>query len=344
MNLNYLPIPEFYSRENVKNIWSVPYQQRASEAREWANQHDILPASSDKFRTCLITIDLQNSFCTPGFELFVGGPSGNGAVEDSQRLCEFIYRNLGWITHIAATLDTHQAMQIFHSVFLVNQEGEHPPALTLISREDLEEMRWKITPQIANKLGLSPEEGQRYLIHYATQLQQNQKYDLTIWPYHVMQGSIGHALVPAIEEAIFFHDIARYDQINFMAKGSNPFTEHYSAIGPEVLLNHKGQVIDRKSEQIIELVRYYDRLIIAGQAKSHCVASTIDDLIHQIQAENEQLAKKLYLLEDCTSPVVIPGVADYTQSADLAFKGFAKAGIHLVKSTQPVGEWPDFLP
>ncbi len=30
------------------------------------------------------------------------------------------------------------------------------------------------------------------------QLKQHGKYDLTIWPYHVMLGSIGHALVAAV--------------------------------------------------------------------------------------------------------------------------------------------------
>ena len=89
-------------------------------------QHQISPASTDEYKIGLLAIDVQNSFCIPGFELFVGGNSGQGAVEDNQRLCEFIYRNLSSITHICATLDTHHAMQIFHSVFLVNEQGEHP--------------------------------------------------------------------------------------------------------------------------------------------------------------------------------------------------------------------------
>ena len=344
MTNQVLPIPEFYSREKVSRIWNVPYQQRAIDARSWANQYRITPASTDSVRICVLAVDLQNSFCTPGFELFVGGPSGNGAVEDSQRFCEFIYRNLRRITHIAATLDTHHAMQIFHSVFLVNKHGEHPPALTLISRQDLEDKHWSISPQVAEYLGISPEEGQEYLIHYASQLQENQKYELTIWPYHVMLGSIGHALVPAIEEAFFFHNIARYDQVDFLAKGSNPLTEHYSAIGPEGLLDHTGQTIDHKSRQILDLMQNFDRLVIAGQAKSHCVAWTIEDLLNQVLAVDKSLVDKIYLLEDCTSPVVIPGVVDYSQAADLAFQKFASAGMHLVNSTQPLEDWPGFYP
>lgn len=344
MEKRNFPTPDFYSPEKVSKIWNIPYQQRAEEARKWAKKYQIAPSSSDVLRTCLLAIDMQNSFCTPGFELFVGGRSGNGAVEDSQRFCEFIYHNLASITHISATLDTHHAMQIFHSIFLVNEQNEHPKALTLVSRQDLAEKRWKITPEVAEILGMTPEEGQDYLIHYASQLQEKEKYDLTIWPYHVMLGSIGHALVPAIEEAIFFHNIARYDQVDFQVKGSNPLTEHYSAIGPEVIQDHQGQAIDQKSESILSLVQQYDRLIIAGQAKSHCLAWTVDDLLSQLLAVDASLVNKVYLLEDCTSPVVIPGIVDYSETADIAFEKFAAAGMNLVKSTDFIENWPGFLP
>jgi len=161
----------------------------------------------------------------------VAGRSGTGAVDDNRRLCEFIYRNLDWITHITATLDTHTAMQIFHPIFLEDEHGANPAPLTLISYEDILNGRWKFNTAIAGSLKIDPEYGQQHLLHYAAELKARQKYDLTIWPYHVMLGSIGHALVPAVEEAIFFHTIARLSQADFQIKGNNPLTEHYSAIG-----------------------------------------------------------------------------------------------------------------
>jgi nicotinamidase-related amidase len=48
----------------------------------------------------------------------------------------------------------------------------------------------------------------------------------------------------------------------------------------------------------------------------------------------------VYLLEDCTSPVVVPGIVDYTDSANEAFQRFSRAGMHLVQSTQPLADWP----
>jgi nicotinamidase-related amidase len=46
-------------------------------------------------------------------------------------------------------------------------------------------------------------------------------------------------------------------------------------------------------------------------------------------------------LEDCTSPVVVPNVVDFTERADAAFERFAKAGMHIVKSTEAIANWSD---
>ena len=79
-------------------------------------------------------------------------------------------------------------------------------------------------------------------------------------------------------------------------------------------------------------------MVVAGQAKSHCIAWTIDDLLE----EESGLAERTYLLEDCTSPVVVPGVVDYTDEANAAFERYAEAGMHVVQSTTPIEQWPIF--
>src|SRR5512141_540230 len=102
-----LPVPAHYRPDRVGQVWRVPYGERAVEAAQWSHEHNIAPASQDKFKLCLVVVDVQNTFCIPDFELYVGGRSGTGAVDDNTRLSEFIYRNLGGITHITATMDTH---------------------------------------------------------------------------------------------------------------------------------------------------------------------------------------------------------------------------------------------
>lgn len=335
-----LPLPPHYDPALVGQVWRVPYEERAKAAREWAFTHDLHPAAEDTFKVALLLVDVQNTFCIPGYELFVGGRSGNGAVEDNIRLTEFIYRNLGIVTRIMATFDTHQAAQIFHAVFLVDEEGRHPAPYTLISAEDVRSRKWRFNRALADSLGIDPDYGQRHLEHYTEELEKRGKYDLTIWPYHAMLGGLGHALVPAVEEAIFFHSLARYSRPTFEIKGANPFTEHYSAIGPEVLTGPDGKPIAEKSTSFIAAVRSHDALIIAGQAKSHCVAWTIDDLLRDCQAQEPGLVEKIYLLDDCSSPVVVPGVIDYTDQAEAAYRRFMEAGMHVVKSTQPITEWP----
>jgi nicotinamidase-related amidase len=283
----------------------------------------------------LLAIDVQNTFCISDFELFVAGRSGMGAVEDNTRLCQFIYRNLGQITAIFPTMDTHTAIQIFHPIFWINAAGEHPvPAATTITLEDVQQGRWQVNPAIAHSLTNNDYESlQRHALHYTHHLTAAGKYPLTIWPYHSMLGGIGHALVSAVEEAIFFHCIARHSQTQFEVKGSNPLTENYSVLRPEVTRGARGEAIAQKNTPLIQKLLDFDKVLIAGQAKSHCVAWTIDDLLTEIQAIDPGLARKVYLLEDCTSPVVVPGVVDFTEQANGAFQRFADAGMQVVKST-----------
>ena len=229
--MDKLPIPEFFDAGKVGAVWRIPYEERAKQAREWALRYALQPASTDRTKTWLMLVDVQNTFCIPEFELFVGGRSGRGAVEDNTRLCEFIYRNLGGITHITATMDTHKTMQVFHAVFFVDKDGNHPAPYSDIHVADLKNDKWKFNPALAPQFGIAPEYGQQMMIHYAEELEKKGKYALTIWPYHAMLGGVGHALVASIEEALFFHSIARAAQYEIEIKGDKPFTENYSAIG-----------------------------------------------------------------------------------------------------------------
>jgi nicotinamidase-related amidase len=331
-----LPLPPHYDPVRVDQVWRVPYEERARAATEWAAAHGVRAASGDDFKLALLAVDVQNTFCLPDFELFVAGRSGRGAVDDSRRLAEFVYRNLGTITRIFPSLDTHHAMQVFHAIWLVDADGEHPPPYTLVSAQDIDEGRWRVNPAVADALDLDPDYAARHLAQYSKQLAEGGKYDLTIWPYHAMLGGIGHALVSTIEEAIFFHGMARATQPDFQVKGDRALTEHYSMLGPEVTEGPDGDRLGGKSQELIDKLLTFDAVVIAGQAKSHCVAWTIDDLL----ASERRLAERTYLLEDCTSPVVVPGVVDYTDDADAAFQRFVAAGMHVVRSTDPIESWP----
>jgi nicotinamidase-related amidase len=335
-----LPLPGHYDPATVGQVWRVPYQERATQAAAWAREHQLQPAGQDRFKIALLLVDVQNTFCIPDYELFVAGRSGMGAVEDNRRLCEFIYRNLGLLTNVTATMDTHHAMQIFHPLFLVNSAGEHPAPLSSISYEQVMHGDWKFNPALAPSLGVTPGYGQKQLEHYVESLKASGKYDLTIWPYHAMLGGTGHALVSAVEEALFFHTVARLSQTDYEIKGDNALTEHYSVLRPEVMDDPDGVQIGKENKKFIRLLQKFQAVAIAGQAKSHCVSWTISDLLEEIKQVDANLARKVYILEDCMSPVVVPGVVDYSEQAEQSFATFAQAGMHLVRSTQPVADWP----
>jgi nicotinamidase-related amidase len=304
-----LPLPPHFAPERVPEVWRVPYEERAAGAERWAREHDLRPASEDERRVCLLVVDCQNTFCTPGFELFVPG-----APDDSRRLCELVYRQLASITEIVVTLDTHRAFQVFHAAWLVGPDGRRPPPYTLVSADDVERGVWRAADPAREEA----------LLSYVRSLEAGDKYWLTVWPYHAMLGGVGHALVSAVEEAVFFHSLARSAPTRFEVKGDDPLTEHYSVLGPEV----GGD----KNVGLVEHLRSFDAIAVAGQAKSHCVAWTVEDLL----ALAPELAERVYLLEDCTSAVVAEGAVDFTAEADAAFARFAAAGAHVVRSTGPL--------
>ena len=164
-------------------------------------------------------------------------------------------------------------------------------------------------------------------------------------PPHCLLGSDGHALVGAIHEARLFHAFARTAQSNVEVKGGNPLTENYSVLRPEVLSRFDGAALAQRNTQFLQHLLSADAVVIAGQAASHCVKSTIDDLLNEIAVQDPALAKKVYLMTDCMSAVTVPDgkggfAADFTPESDAALAKFANAGMHLVKSTDPITSWP----
>jgi hypothetical protein len=149
LSLKKLPVPVHYDPARVGEVWRVSYQERAAEAEQWAKQNATRPSLDDVFRVSFLLVDIQNTFCMPGFELYGGSRLGQGAVEDNRRLCEFVYRNLSAITEICPTMDSHKAVQIFHSIFLVNSRGGHPPPYSLISVDDIRDGGWHFNPAAA---------------------------------------------------------------------------------------------------------------------------------------------------------------------------------------------------
>lgn len=337
-----LPVPSFFDPQNAEKIYMIDYAAIEKAALEARKKAGIMPAATDSQRITLMGIDLQNTFCLPTAQLFVAGRNGRGAIDDNIRLARFIYKNAGALSNIALTMDTHERFQIFHPAFWVNSKGEYHGPNTTISVEDVEKGVWKVNPEAAALVGGNYAGLQAFALHYVRELKAKGRYDLTIWPYHGLLGGVSHSLVAVIEEAAWYHNALRGSQTDFQIKGGAALSENYSVLGPEVRTGADGKPILQKNVAFLKTLIGSDVLVIGGQAKSHCVAWTIADLLDEILAKDAKLAKRVYLLEDCTSSVVVPGIVDFTDQGNAAFAKFAAAGMHVVQSTTPMQEWPDF--
>ena len=345
------PLPPFFSPANAAR-WSYAPDVPAlfSSAQEWRRANGITPAGHDTTRNHLLIIDAQKDFCFPQGSLYVAGRSGTGAVDDSARLAAYIYRNLGDLTGLTCTFDTHHALQIFFPSFWLLPDGTPPGPHRAITADDLSSGRLRVNPEVAAQVAGGDVAGlQARVLHYCRSLEAAGKYQLWLWPPHCLLGGEGHALAGVVQEARLFHGWCRTAQSRAEIKGEHALSESYSVLGPEVLTDQHGVKVLHKNEALLERLLSADRLIVAGQASSHCVKSTVEDLLAGIRARDPKLARKVFLLEDCMSAVTVPDgrgglAADFTPQADGALALFAEAGMHRVRSTTPVAELPLELP
>lgn len=255
----------------------------------------------------LIIIDPQNDFCIKD------GPGGEhgtlvvpGAEEDMNRLGAFITKNQKRLQEINCTLDSHQVVHIAHPAFWVNSKGEHPNPFTLISEDDVKNGTWRaFHPSM-----------QARAQNYVSQLAKNKRYVLCIWPVHCVIGSWGHSIVPVVQKALQAWENDTFSRVNFVAKGSNLFTEHYSAVQADVPDDNDPST--KLNTELINILNDADEILITGEALSHCVANSIRDIAKEFGDAN---VKKFTLLEDTSSSV----------------PGFDKLGTDFVKDMVKLG-------
>lgn len=343
-----IPVPDFYDPANAARWEYRPDQQALFEAAiRWRAQHGITPASQDAYRVHLLLIDLQKDFCFPEGSLYVGGRTGRGALEDNDRAVRFIYRNLRSLTEVSCTMDTHFPHQIFFPAFWLTRDGIPPSANREVTLEQVRSGELRPHPELAAWLANGDTAWlQQQAEYYCEQLELEGKYRLYLWPPHCILGSAGHALAGVVQEARMFHAYTRVAPAHIETKGETPLTEFYSALEAEVTTSHDGQRLVPPRGGFLQTLLEADKVIIAGQAASHCVKSTIEDLLTRIDPE---LTRKVYILRDCMSSVTVPDPSrpgeflfDFTPQAEEALALFRAAGMHVVESTMPIAEWPDW--
>jgi nicotinamidase-related amidase len=118
-------------------------------------------------------------------------------------------------------------------------------------------------------------------------------------------------------------------------------TENYSVLSPEVR-ELGDQSVGTFNAAFFEMLMDFDRIYVFGQAKSHCVLSTLRDMQERIAQVDPKLTSKVYILEDATSPVPAPAIdplppaLDFPRIAEQAFADLRAAGMNIVKTTDPI--------
>jgi len=262
----------------------------------------------------LLIIDPQNDFCDPKGALYVGG-----AENDMDRLAAFIDRAGSKLYDIHVTLDSHRLVDISHPIFWVDGDGNPPGPFTIISYDDVKNGVWKAkNPGYQSKAS-----------NYVKTLNDNARYPLCIWPPHCLIGHWGHNLFPCIGDALLAWEENQFANVDFVTKGSNPFTEHYSGVQADV--PDPTDPSTQLNTGLINTLQEADVIILSGEARSHCLANTVRDIAAKFDADgNAEFIKKMVLLTDATSDVGdLPGSTMFQDMGESFVSDMCAKGMQL---------------
>jgi nicotinamidase-related amidase len=242
-----------------------------------------------------------------------------GAVSDMKRLARLIKRAQGKWNDIIVTLDSHEPIDVAHPAMWVDSKGNHPAPFTLILSKDIENGTWS---------PISPAWRPR-MIAYTKALEANGKYVLIIWPEHCLIGTWGWTLQDDIMAELLDWSRKQVGTVTKVTKGSNMWTEHYGGLQAEV--PDPDDSTTQLNTAVITSLQEADIIAIAGEASSHCVMATIQQVVANIGDEN---LKKIHILKDCMSPVLqSPGTPNFPALASQFLIDMERRGLHVVDST-----------
>lgn len=233
----------------------------------------------------LLIIDPQNDFCDSlGAALPVAG-----ANADSRRLSRFI--NFVPPDQITVTLDSHPSVAVERTTFWQQADGAAVAPFTFVT---LAEVRAG-TYRPRNMAVLSD------VTAMLKRLAQTGREGMVVWPVHCVTGTWGHNIQPELMQALNDWEFDRQRAVRKVLKGEYYLTEHFGvfeADAPEETIASTLFNVPLAEA----LIAGASTLVIAGQASSHCVAASFDQLARYISQSGMNI-RRLIVLKDCMSPV-----------------------------------------
>jgi nicotinamidase/pyrazinamidase len=281
----------------------------------------------------LVIIDPQNDFMDilagPGDPVGLAIPGGPtfrstlpvpGALKDMERCAELLRRVGPRLDDVHVTLDSHRVIDIAHPGFWRDASNKRPNPFTIISHDDVKNEVW--TPR--------SHQYRARALAYTAALEKAGKFQLMVWPKHCLIGSWGHNVVAPLKAELDAWEDAQFANVDYVVKGTNTFTEHYGALMAEVpdLFDPATQL----NSAFISTLQDADVVGIAGEASSHCVKTTVEQIADNI---GDAHLAKLHILTDCMSPVPqTPGGPDFPAIAKDFLKRMQTRGLVLSDSAK----------
>lgn len=246
----------------------------------------------------LLIIDPQNDFCDLPADWCPTDPLGGaplapalpvaGAHADLLRLADLLREAGEGFTDISITLDSHQRLDIAHTSFWQHGDGTPVAPFTEIAAAQLRQGTFR--PRIASALPRT--------LAYLDALEAQGRYRLMAWPVHCEIGTWGHALHAAVRDACKAWENGSGRAVHEVAKGSSPWTEHYSALQAEV--PDEADPGTQLNRSLLHRLDEAELIVVAGEASSHCVRASTEHLVEHLPGGRPE---RLLLLTDCMSPV-----------------------------------------
>lgn len=226
----------------------------------------------EKKNNLLLIIDPGNDFTHPDGKLYI--PGAERAISELEKVISTEGDKFG---HICLVQDSHYSYHIGHSVYW----NEMPEPGTIITSEDVKS--GKYTP-----LGDIP--FQKDIVTKYLEKVESLGNQHRIWPEHCIIGSWGWAFPDSLVEAVNLWTLKTKNfGYTMIQKGVSSGSEMYS-----VFSSADGQT----DEVLLDSMKGYDNIYIAGFAKDICVAETVKDFV-----SDEDFRDKLIFLDSCMTPL-----------------------------------------
>ena len=270
----------------------------------------------------LLIIDAQNDFCdlprdyvAPGCTPALPVP---GAHADMRRVAGLIERGIDGLAAISVTIDSHHRIDIAHSAFWQDAGGAAVAPFTQITLAELEQGKYAPRDLAARARATN----------YLQALEAAGRYTLMVWPTHCEIGSWGNNVHADVRAAYNRWEEKTLRTAAKIIKGTNPWTEHYSALQAEV----PDDVDDstHMNTGLLATLVASDRVYITGEAGSHCVKASTEHIVEQW--DPSQLAK-LVLVTDCMSPVT-----GFEAQYAAFVRSMQRRGVQLMQASDVVAE------